>query len=330
MLLRCLVAGGVMLAGVSAASAASFDCKKASTPFETAICSHPDLSAKDETLSVAYLTAIGGLSKPALGKMQASQKTWLDYAQKACSEDAKVFSSTLTDDQAQCLVGQFDNRIRRLEQSRMWDGMRFYIEDRLSVIPDTTAEPDAYTKVSTFEAVVPRIDGNGELAKAFADFVETQTPGLGGEQDETSDVTRTVSVEKVTSAFIEIGINDYWYGHGAAHGNYSVSYAHFLRDKMRPLEASDIFAKEGWETRLGELALAALDAGVEGGIWDDSREEAAKAAADVSRWQLSWEGLTITYQPYEVTAYAAGAPTITIPWAQLTDDLAEGAMELLY
>ncbi|MFY8030360.1 MAG: RsiV family protein, partial [Devosia sp.] len=45
---------------------------------------------------------------------------------------------------------------------------------------------------------------------------------------------------------------------------------------------------------------------------------------------FSSEGLEITYQPYEVTAYAFGAPKITLSWTELTPYLKAGAMELVY
>lgn len=321
---------GLVIFGVGSAGAASFDCARASTPFEQAICDFPDLSSADETLALAWQTAIGGLSQPALAKMQATQKAWLDFAERSCSPTAEALVEPVTEDQAQCLAGQFRQRIGRLEQSRMQGGLRFFIEDRYEVIPDTTAEPDAWNKVATFEAGVPRLDGEDALATAFADFIAASTPGLAGEIDETSDISRTTSLSAVTASRISVTINDYWYGHGAAHGNYSITHAHFLRGPMRALVAEDIFAAEGWQEELGRLVLAALEVSVLGGIWDDARAEVPAMAADPSRWNLSAEGLELTFQPYEVTAYAAGAPVVTIPWAQLDAWLAPGALELVW
>ena len=48
----------LLSAGVgSVGQAASFDCNKATTETEIAICSDPELSALDDRLSKAYLTA---------------------------------------------------------------------------------------------------------------------------------------------------------------------------------------------------------------------------------------------------------------------------------
>ena len=73
-----------------------------------------------------------------------------------------------------------------------------------------------------------------------------------------------------------------------------------------------------------------LDRTVEGGIWEESRADVPKTAADPTRWKFTDRGLDIIFEPYEVTAYAAGTPTITIPWDKLTDYLSENYYELLY
>lgn len=321
---------GIMVVGAGGAEAASFDCARASTPFEQAICDFPDLSDADETLAIAWQTAIGGLSKPALAEMQASQKAWLDFAERSCSPTAEALVDPVTEEQAQCLAGQFRQRIARLEQSRMQSGLRLFIADRYEVIPDTTAEPDAWNKVATFEAGMPLIDGDAELAAAFAAFIEASTPALSGDIDETVDTSRLTVVTHVTRSRISVTVNDYWYGHGAAHGNYTIAYAHFLREPMRALETGDIFEGNGWQEELGRLALAELDASVDGGIWDDVRADVPTIAADPRRWQLSEAGLQITFQPYEVAAYALGAPEVLVPWAQLTTYLRPGMVEYTY
>lgn len=328
MILRVLVSMMMLAMATSVAGAASFDCKKASTPFEVAICSHPALSKADETLAVAYQTAIGGLTKPALAQMQKNQRAWLDYAQRVCTDDAEPMQAKYPDDRIDCLRSSFEARVHVLEASRMESGLRFYTVDRYIVIPDTTAEADAWNKVASKEYSAARIDGTEAEAVAFNAFVGGYEPGEFGveggdpETDETSDTQTSLKIDTVTSQRVSVVVNAWWYGHGAAHGNYTITYLHFLRDQKRPLEASDIFDKDGWEEQLGKLALTELDETIEGGIWEESREDAAESAADPNRWNLSSEGLVIQYQPYEVTTYAYGAPTITIAWAQLTDYLA--------
>ena len=57
----------------------------------------------------------------------------------------------------------------------------------------------------------------------------------------------------------------------------------------------------------------------------------AEIVVEPGRWDLSNDyGLTIQFQPYEVSAYAYGAPTITIPWGKLDAIKAETQDEVRY
>ncbi|WP_295448668.1 hypothetical protein [uncultured Thiodictyon sp.] len=60
---------------VSASHAASFDCAKAATLVESAVCSDPELSALDDTLSKAYRQALSAAA--AAYEIKGSQRDWM-------------------------------------------------------------------------------------------------------------------------------------------------------------------------------------------------------------------------------------------------------------
>lgn len=62
--------------------AASFDCKKAATLVEKAICANPKLSQLDQALGKAYTQALSRTSDKA--KLQAEQKDWLAKVRNPC------------------------------------------------------------------------------------------------------------------------------------------------------------------------------------------------------------------------------------------------------
>jgi uncharacterized protein len=335
--MRMTIAAALLLVSATpvlpiAAQAASFDCAKAATPVEKAICSNPELSRRDEVLAKAYATALGGLSDEARAAVQTGQRAWLDFAGLACTTDARPFSQLLSDDQQACLAAVYSARIGTLADSRMQGDWRFYPVSSFALVDDP--DPDSYQGVATKEVTSPRIDDPSEAAQTFNNLmVEADAQVKPDPEDEgyaTSDTTDSTTIESVTTHRISLVTDSYWMGHGAAHGNYGITYTHYLVDEGRMMEASDLFGGEGWQAALGKLALDELDRTIDGGIWDESRAEVPKAAADPSRWNLTDRGLEIVFQPYEVTAYAAGAPTITISWDKLTDYLAEGYEELLY
>jgi uncharacterized protein len=330
--MRMILAGLLVLGAMPMAEAASFDCARASTPVEEAICSNPELSRRDEVLAKAYATALGGLSDKAKARVQSGQRAWLDYAALVCTTDAKPFTEGLTDEQQACLGTVYRGRINDLEQSRMQGDWRFYPVTSYELVDDP--DPDAFQGVATKQISSPRIDDDSEMAAAFNQLMDDADdraqPDPEGEDYRTSDTVEATTVENVNTHRISLKTTSYWMGHGAAHGNYAITYVHFLTEEARPMEAADLFTGDGWEAALGQLALDELDRTVEGGIWDESRADVPKAAADPSRWNLTDAGLEIVFQPYEVTAYAAGAPTITIGWDRLADYLSESYSDLLY
>lgn len=324
----------------SPAAAASFDCAKAQTPFENAICSDDALSLQDEVLAQAYATALGGLSKPAADEVKAAQRDWLAYAERSCSDDAQPIATDYTDEQKQCLASIFRSRVQDLEASRMLGGFRFYPIDRYLVEQDTEAQPEDFNKVADKQYQIVKIDRGDDVAAAFngvvdgiiadqGEFFEPDTTEIA-RGDVTSDYDISTKVTEVTSNRISLQTNQYWYGHGAAHGNYFITNRHFLLKENRLLQASDIFEGEGWEQTLGKLALDAVKAQLGEDYFADSDDQAKSIAVDPLRWDFSDAGLAIQFNIYEVTAYAMGAPVVTIPWDELSGITTGRAEEIAY
>ena len=339
-MLKLILALCALLFIASPAAAASFDCAKAQSSFEKAICSDTEVSAQDDILAQAYQTALGGLSADAANEVKTSQRNWLSYAEKVCSEDAQPITSDYTDDQRQCLATTFRNRVQDLEASRMQGGYRFYPIDRYLVEQDTEATEDAFVKVADKQFQIVKIDRDDDLAAAFNDaidtiaaanenFLEAGTTDIAP-GDVTSDYDIRTTVSDVTNEMISLMTNEYWYGHGAAHGNYFITHRHFLVDDKRLLEASDIFEGDGWQDTFGKLALDAIKAKLGEDYFVNSDDDVKPIAIDPLRWDFSEEGLIVQFNIYEVTAYAMGAPTVTIPWGELSAITTARAEEIAY
>ena len=329
-----------------AALAASFDCAKATTPFEHAICDSPELSAADDLLAKSFATATGGLTKDAVVLMRGDQRNWLDYAQRACTDDAEPLTRGRYDENgASCLVEKFNTRSRALEESRMIGGHRFYIEALYGALPDPNevGNPDSYWKVASHELVMPQLDSDDPLSGPFNSFVSEQAANQSdimalsgggdlGELDPSADTSVIIKVKELGGTNrITMAVSTYWYGHGAAHGNWSISYLHYLADQDRAIIASDIFAGDGWQDTLVDAAWAQLQAEHAEWLQVEAAADIAEIVVEPGRWDLSNDyGLTIQFQPYEVSAYAYGAPTINIPWEKLDAIKAETLDQIRY
>jgi hypothetical protein len=58
-------------------------------------------------------------------------------------------------------------------------------------------------------------------------------------------------------------------------------------------------------------------------------EGAAPQEINYKSWNVTADGLQITFDPYQVAAYAAGFQTVTLPWDSLSDVLSETYREVL-
>ncbi|HTO27031.1 MAG TPA: RsiV family protein, partial [Devosia sp.] len=277
---------------------------------------------------------------------RGDQRAWLDYAQRACTDDAQPLTrGSYPELGGSCLVEKFNTRSGALEQSRMIGGHRFLIKALYAALPDPDEvdNPDSYWKVASHEAVMPQLEAGDPLAEAFNRYVmteaarDTETLSLAGASDvadleATADSSLNIAVKELGgTSRITMMVNTYWFGHGAAHGQWSVSYLHYLTGEERGLRADDMFAGKDWQVTLRDAAWAELQA--EHGDWlqVEAPADIAEIVIDPTRWDLSNDhALVIQFQPYEVSAYAYGAPTIRIPWDRLEAIKAETQDQVIW
>lgn len=81
----CLALASLLLF-LPALYAASFDCAKAKSPAEKAVCADPALSSLDEQLAAAYKTALGKAKDKAA--LKARQFTWMREERDVCKDKA--------------------------------------------------------------------------------------------------------------------------------------------------------------------------------------------------------------------------------------------------
>ena len=105
----------IALSTASLSHAASFNCTKASTKNEIAICSDPELSTLDEVMAATYKQTRGVV--PDANKLKNEQINWIK-------------SIATCDGNTSCLIGAYRDRIRVLD----------YVDGILSVLDDPLKE----------------------------------------------------------------------------------------------------------------------------------------------------------------------------------------------
>lgn len=79
-----LIAGSVCGATFIPSQSHAFDCTKASTPTEEAICTRANLKSQDDAMSRIYFELREKFSKPARKQLFQAQKNWLAYRADTC------------------------------------------------------------------------------------------------------------------------------------------------------------------------------------------------------------------------------------------------------
>ncbi|MEQ8266215.1 MAG: lysozyme inhibitor LprI family protein [Parvibaculum sp.] len=308
----------------SPATAASFDCAKASSAREKTVCADPQLSKTDEEIAAAYAAARAALSPEGAEIMRKSQRSWLRFLGKACPEGDAVCLGPWFDDRAKFLAGAVTEK----------SGRTFLAADEWTFIAPETPARDAedalpgenamrYRRQMSFRIDAPVSEGD----KAFNAAVEKNRDDLwnGFDGDTTMNVSFTLN--EATPDFVSLDIFEWQYPLGAAHGYGAALHLNFRLDKARPLAAAGIFAKEGWQKPLADNALEELTLIFgEMGLFEGSEETIAEMVANPDYWVVTKEGLGVNFPVYSVGPYAGGDHTVTTSWDQLQPWLADDAV----
>jgi uncharacterized protein len=322
--ISALIYVGFVAQGRSA-SAASFDCKKATTNRERAICADVQLSELDSQVGQLYRGALSQLSPAGAGSLKDQQRAWLAYLGRACPTP----TPQLDRDGAFCLSRAYRTRVDDLKQAAVRDGP--FLFTRIDVYSAETPPRDDQdedgapppAEVALKHTAVPQIDSPmTPVAADWNGLAMRSDPGGGCE-----DVDLSYRLGLATSRLISVTWTNWEYCHGTPHGHgYSRVQNVVLTPKPRSLEAGDLFQPGSpWKEKLTALLLEAVEKAARDGRFDLarlSRGVVAEAAATPERWSLREAGLAVTFDPYELGEGYVFAPDVTVPWSALKDVLA--------
>lgn len=314
---------GAAIAGLaSAAQAASFDCAKAGTWVEHAVCGDPGLSAMDERIRDLYWEALGNDRDDTAAReaTRDAQRAWL-AARDNCESIA-------------CITRHYNERIRELLGR----------EDAGLATVATLEEQDAHWSIRVHYprlALEPPADERAR--QVIAGWVEQQTadfrqqaremqsepgspsaslarPGAPASAWQGPDWTLEIDYGAIHQAerFIAIPFSGYVYT-GGAHGMPIGAYVILDRASGERIPVSGLFAADvTWLPVLSTLAREAL--ANRDLLVDDPDWLARGTAPQAANYQLLFpapDGLRITFLPYTVAPYAAGIQDVLIPYGEL-------------
>jgi uncharacterized protein YecT (DUF1311 family) len=301
----------------SAAFAASFDCAKAKTPQEKAICASAQLSTADEAMATAYGKLLHSVPREVAEGFRADQRDWLSWLGAYCGYLVKSGKRTW----AECMTDPYKSRIFDLQHVVFQrEGKTFVdrkmIRYKLDPAEVSYSDDDMGWALGTYTAAFPQVIADDTEWAAWNAAMEAAANKWAVEPGTNVDVTATI--DAFDAQLVRTTIDYLWDAHGA-HPYGDSFHFNWLLTARRALNPEDVFKKDsGWESAvLGRCNEELLKQGTE--KMDDTNE--TRTLKDLIRnpekWRLDAKGLTIPIQSDVDACNACKSPLMTIPWAEL-------------
>lgn len=320
----CLVAG---LALVSQAEA--FDCAKAKTANEKAICADAKLKAADDAMSAAYDAVMPKLAADQQAALKANQIDWLKSRDDYCAAPEGL---------TECLMDKTTSRLNFLS-GKPASGPGLSGPLLPFIVAKKQTETTCASDVSLHKFTKP--NGAGETAwNAAIDKMIKQAGDENGVRDSTPeapyDCDWSLEGELTYGSpdLIAASVNFFAFG-GGAHGIYGkLPLVIDLKSGKTPVFA-DIFPDTA-KAELIKICTAGIRAEKEKRYQDigdaettkellagldqnmtDSADALAAGVGDFSNWIVYEDRAEVYFPPYDLGSYAEGDYACAIPKAEL-------------
>jgi uncharacterized protein len=316
-ILRIVAASIALLWSATAGAQPSFNCAKASSVVERAICADPKLASADRELAKVYGALWEKVTGAAREHLAKDQVRWLANRGKACNGAA--------DDVARCVRLRYASRLATLK-AESTDAYPFVGEHALvrgGKVENTRYEVDA--SYPQFE--MPRMDFSA-VNKVFAEVAQKgakdAVPGPGDGRpgvDMVWTYYQGFELHRPSPNAVSVATTFYIFT-GGAHGSSGLTAILVdLRSGREVLPVNVFTADSDWRHRIADFALADLKKQfVERPGFSEALEpnNFEKLMDEPGRYLFKADGLEIIFNPYDVGPYAAGRYTVGIPYSRLS------------
>jgi uncharacterized protein len=310
MTLRILLVLLLLAPGLAVAQP-SFDCGKASTAVERAICGDAKLAAADRELAGVYGALLGRLSGPAKEHLMNDQRRWLGNRGKSCTAELPW-----------CLGNRYRQRIATLKA--VGEGVYPFISEQ-------ALQQSGKVKAISYEidARYPQFDGGAGFRDLNQYFARTARAGAAqavpasdvyDPRAQTWTYDQSFALYRPGPSAVSVEVTSYIFT-GGAHGATNIGATLVDLRSGGSVEPSDVF-KEGapWERAVIDMARADLKKQfVERPGFDDTLEpdKFDRMLKESDRYLFKPGALELIFNQYEVGPYAAGIYRVRIPYDRL-------------
>ena len=300
-----------LLAGATP-PAFAFDCTKAATEVEKAICAAPALKQLDDELAAAY-AAVKAASSPDAQKMLArSQKRWISEREYCSGDDQGIVP---------CVTQKTKARLSLLLGTpESGPGTAERLVPVFLVQEGSEKQWDI--DISVFRFATPRTAGEKRF-NALVDKILHKAK-LGPHGEDSNGMTYALEDQlslTYASPLLISAQDDFYVNEGGAHGNYGTSNINIDLKTGRTITIKDVVDEKGAGV-LTSLCKTQIDAEKKKRVpdsidvpYDEATRDAAIAQTvrDVTSWSIGQDEITVSFDPYAVGAYAEGAYSCALP-----------------
>ncbi len=293
---------------LSTSPAFAFDCGKAATQVEKAVCAEPELKALDDRMSALY-SDVRGLSREAERKMLArSQKNWIAEREANCPQPGTDISA--------CITSTTAERIALFEaKPASGPGVAGRIIPTFIVQAGTEQVYDLDITMLRFAKASSA--GQKRFNRIAEDMVARIKTGPHGENTMgrvyamEEAMTLTYASPKLISVMFST-----WYDMGGAHGNGATENFNFSKDTAKDYGIGDFFSEAAAEQLMDQCKAQIIAEKKErfgGEPYDPATDDFLKGdviaehVATMSSWSFTETEASIGFDAYAIGSYAEGA-----------------------
>lgn len=302
--------------------AASFDCTKARSTMEKAICTDASLSSLDEKLAFEYKTARSKLSPTADKILISSQRSWFRFIATYCFVDMNA-SVVSHQEATSCLIKSYNERIKDLSSTgKIIAGYKTY-----SAIDNHIRVSKPQEMVYVIERKYMQVDDESPIGIRLNHYLNFKDKADLPEERGTESYDIQLSQASPDWLYKKI-FSEAFTG---AYPTSDTECGVFSIEKERPLKISDVFTGNTWQkifestTQSHFLELAKIEKDFDISMVSDFRPSTAQPSASFS-FCFTNKGIDVDgFLPHVARAFDG----VTISWKSLENTLTPYALEQL-
>lgn len=304
---------------LSASPVFAFDCGKASTASEKAICADPTALASDTALSAAYKILSTSLSPNQSAELLKAQQNWVKQRDNNCGEQ------TTGAELSACLKDQSVSRMAYLTaKPEAGSGAPNNLVPFFQIVKGGKGKTNVDIQVYKF--MKPTDAGqkafNAQVDKLAADL---QEPAAGDETADSYDYLVSMSLNYASPELISAHSETSSYFGGAHPNNQSSTININVKKgavaKFKDFLSSDAVTKLSVSCSKQVLQQKKESQGADVNLGDETLkklyEDIARVSSDLALWTFTTDKAQIQFDQYVVGAYSEGAFSCDIPYTEL-------------